>query len=79
MRWNDKVCEATLSTVGFFPFVMLLGLEIEKKMTCQTKFFLEVKYHLACHFISLPAKNGEVSYVVEMNVFMIYFTFITLY
>ena len=30
VRWNDKVCEATLSTVGFFVFVMLLGLEIEK-------------------------------------------------
>ena len=41
------------------------GLEIEKK------YDLPNKCHLACDLIFLPAKNGEVSYVVEMNVFMI--------
>ena len=34
------------------------GLEIEKHMTSQIKSFSQVKYHLACHFIFLPAKNG---------------------
>ena len=47
------------------------GLEIEKNMTCQTNFFSQVKYQLACHFIFLPAKKGEVSYVLEVNVLMI--------
>ena len=41
------------------------GLEIEKKnMACQTKSFSQDKYHLACYFV--PAKNGEVPYVVEI-------------
>ena len=51
------------------------GLEIEKNMTRQ--FFSQARYLITCHFIFLLAKNGEVSYVVEMNVFMIgiYFKF----
>ena len=49
------------------------GLEIEKKYDLPIFFGGKIPYNLS--FIFLPAKNGEVSYVVEMNVFMmgIYF------
>ena len=51
-----------------YMYMLCTGLKIEKNMTCQTKSFSQFKYHLACHSIFLPVKNGEVSYVVEMNI-----------
>ena len=51
-------------------FHCISGLEIEKNMACQAKSLSQVKNHIACYFIFVPAKNGEVSYVVEKNVLM---------
>ena len=46
--------------------------KIEKNMTRETiEIFLARQMTFSLSFYFLPAKDGEVSYVVEMNVFMI--------